>query len=205
MKHLKSSIILIGLMTLIVVAWGSDVGTLNTFSSGTTISSAAVNANFAAIKTAVNSKLDQSNTPGFDVSLNNNPNSSSVVYLSTTTGTISNIASVTVTAPAAGFVLLNYAGYFAFTHTSASTNTYAEIGVDVNTSSTDFGYMFLGVGKDAALSAYSFPVASTALANVNQAGTYTYYLNGNFSANSSTDAGRFTNMQFSALYFPSRY
>jgi hypothetical protein len=59
MKSLRTTLILVGLMSLIVVAWGSDVGTLVTFSPSTVISSSAVNQNFTDIKTAVNSKNDK--------------------------------------------------------------------------------------------------------------------------------------------------
>ena len=59
MKHVKGIILLIAMMTLIVAAWGSNVGTLNVFAPNSVISSAAVNSNFEQIKTAVNSKQDR--------------------------------------------------------------------------------------------------------------------------------------------------
>ena len=204
MKHLKSSIILIGLMTLIVVAWGSDVGTLNTFTSGSTISSAAVNANFAAIKTAVNSKLDQSSAPGTDYTLNANATGSST-YTYLTSGSVTNMASVTVSTPGPGYVQVTYSGYLYLYHSGNTASTGAGIGLAQNTTSNGAGYVFASVPPSAAVGYYSLPISGTSTYTASGQITGTFHVNGSFTDSNGSDTVRLTNIQLTALYVPNKY
>ena len=109
MKRIKSLIILAGLMTLIVVAKGSDVTPFTDFQSGTQISANTMNNKLNALVNGVNSKLDKANVPLLAAVASCFPNACATTTAGVA-GVVVNINSVTMTVPAAGFVRVSFNG-----------------------------------------------------------------------------------------------
>lgn len=69
---MRKTILLIGIMTLISSVWAANVGTLIPFNTGDVLSSADLNANFSAVKTAVddNATVIANNTAAIGAKVN---------------------------------------------------------------------------------------------------------------------------------------
>ncbi|MBW7998405.1 MAG: hypothetical protein FVQ81_17900 [Candidatus Glassbacteria bacterium] len=177
MKNVKIIVMLVGIMTLVVVAWGSNIGTLITFSSGTTISSTAMNTNFADVKTAVNDNQTQitgklSNAAGAVTATNLAAGSVTASELKTNAvtavdtldeagvgaadglgdfflpenGSYVEIGSLTIVAPAAGSVIVNYDGYTLIQH-DIGTNSVMRTSLSTSATPSQYseGFEVLGV------------------------------------------------------------
>jgi hypothetical protein len=96
------------------LARAADIGALNTFQPNTPALASEVNDNFSDVRTAVNTKQDESSAAGLDFIT-----SSSSVNLVTS---LTSVASVTVTIPAAGFVKVDFDTQSFVNHVTGVTN-----------------------------------------------------------------------------------
>jgi hypothetical protein len=95
------------------LARAADIGALNTFQPNTPALASEVNDNVSDVRTAVNTKQDESSAAGLDL-----VTSSSSVILATS---LTAVASVTVTVPASGFVKVDFDSQSFVNHVTGAT------------------------------------------------------------------------------------
>ena len=183
----------VGLLTgvflgITVIAYAA-VNIPNVFSSGTTISSSQVNANFTAVANQM---------PGIEFTSSNS-------WGGALTGSAQNIASLIVTAPTDGFVWVSFSAHCWITHT---TGTNSALDIQISNSSTpaiDFlttSYRRKQIDPAAASGGYSDSCVTDRVFPVS-AGDNNFYLH----AYRFTGAGPdyIGNYSMQAIFFPSRY
>jgi hypothetical protein len=153
-----------------------------TFTSGTTISSSEVNANFQALKEGM---------PGIQFL-----NIGSVSNISTT---ITNCGSIVITAPIDGYVLVQVSGYAV----TFGQNTVVDVGIGGSTTAFDY-YTVAGVldGSDTLRREFSLNV--TGVYSV-AAGAKTIYLLAQKPSVFSAQQVNLGNLFISAIFIPNRY
>ena len=101
-------------LLLPVSAAATDIGALVTFTPNTPALASEVNQNFSDVRTAVNSKQDESSAAGVDFFT-----TSSSVALQTS---LVDVAEVTLTIPASGFVVVHFDTQTFINHVAGTTN-----------------------------------------------------------------------------------
>lgn len=198
MKRLIIFLPLLGIIA-VAVALAADVGTLNTFTADTTVSSADVNKNFSDIKTAVNSKQDRATGPG-------------VAFSGTTRspefggGAVADVdtritgADTTMSIPADGFVILTAKLEVNIVHAAGILN---QIIVSANNSATvgvfkDFSVFEIPAG--AAIGLYRFAINTLAVIPVTGGTTETFHVDIlSIDADAGVGQGKLV-----AMFFPTR-
>ena len=170
----------------------------NIFSAGTTISSSQVNANFAALTTAVTS-LEQKGV-GFDAFQNASPGGAGTFFsVGVNDVAIKNLGSVAVTAPSSGFIIATLSG--SVTYFGDGKTIKLGIGDSATTMATsvDTGRLD-GVG----VARFNAPYSVTALIPVAAAGVVTIFglAQGNATFGAGTANVGISNL--TAVFIPSR-
>ncbi len=124
MKRFQLRYILLAVTALGLLVWGAAVTIPNSFTDGDVISAGDMNANFTAVETAVNNNESDIATNGSDIAALQAAQvgaaqsvDAGAITVNTTT---SSLASVAVSAPAAGYVLVITSAEMIFNHTNGT-------------------------------------------------------------------------------------
>ena len=190
------------LLLLAPSALAGDVGTLIQFQAQTPARASEVNQNLDALKTAVNSKLDRtigSCAPGSsiraidtsggvscesdDVDLTGFDFSSSdaALALGTDGATPTVVSSVTVTAPQAGFIVVDFSSYLSLDHASGGGPSYVVCAIKTDATNPDLepnrltgSRRFISLLSDEASGTHFPHVAARGVHPVSAAGSVTF-------------------------------
>jgi len=190
------------LLLLAPSALAGDVGTLIQFQAQTPARASEVNQNFDAVKTAVNSKLDRAigscapgssiraidsgggvsceiddaGLAGIDFSSSDTP-----LALGTDGATPTIVSSVTVTAPGAGFVVVDFSSYLSLDHVSGGGPSYVVCAIKTDTTNPDLApnrlvgsRRFISLLSDEASGTHFPHVAARGVHSVSAAGSVTF-------------------------------
>ena len=182
----------ITLLILLVSAgwgWAGDVTGLKTFSAGAPAKASEVNANFSAIKTAVDDNNDQAENNYTEITdaksdINTLKNAQPGVAWTQgdSGGTIktssANLKSLTLVAPSSGYAIVTATGSVYWNITSAAAGL---VRLKVSDTSGDTeegnGVQFIRFQAGLGTGAYFFPFSTTRVFQVSK-GNNTFYLNG---------------------------
>jgi uncharacterized protein len=197
MKRPQLRTVLLAITALGLLVWGAAVTIPNSFSDGDVISAAQMNANFAAVKAAVDTNESavatlQTAQPGVAQVLG----TTSVTTVGTT---LSSALSLDVTAPAAGYALVTAAGEANLVHTSGTTTYIDELGIGPSaTSLPTIDQVDIQLPSAAASGSYYQAFSVTRVFAVS-AGTTTFYLDAVKGVGGTI---YLNNMRMTAIYLP---
>ena len=176
---------LCSLMALVALpAWGVDLTIPNTFTAGTPAVAAEVNANFTATATAVNSKQDKVSAAGVEF-----VNDGTITAIGTSDTTV---ATITVDAPVAGFLVANSMGSATCTNAASLTVRLHNTNPAVSTSA------ILGENRPTAGQVAYYSISYVFAANQ---GANTVTVTGNCTG----AGGSMTVLTLNAIFVPNRY
>lgn len=198
MKRVQLRYILLAVTALGLLVWGAAVTIPNSFADGDVISAGEMNANFTAVKGAVDTNENniaslQANQVGAAQSVD--------AGVTTLTTTIAAASSVDVTAPGPGFVLVMSSAEIVLTHTSGGGSSNVNYGVsEVATGYDNDQDKDVQVPSAAATGTYYLTTSAQKVFPVASAGTYTFYTVAN-NGTASTSAS-LSDVTLSALFIP---
>ncbi len=181
---------IIGLVSLFfgitVIAYAA-VTVPNSFSSGATISSGQVNANFTALGNAMPAVKQSTPTSSLQLS-----------------GTIANVTSITVTPPVAGYIVLTGSGTVEIDPVTAGAMQ-ARVHLSATsggTSTTD--YAWFGYGTTAGVGGYVLhPFSVTRIFPVTAGAAQTFYMTGQETVGATTHTTFVSQATLTAVFVPS--
>lgn len=188
----------------VAATMASSVSLPVTFSGGQTLTATDLNSNFSAVKTAVDDNAGrvaalENSRPGVEFT---DGTSTSLP----TDGSVVEVARTTVTAPAAGYVLVEASGYFAIGHVGGATSLARTSVSDSATPSITFlGAAQHGMPSGAAGGTYKAPLSGSHVFSVASAGTYTFYLYADLFYIGSGGNATVYHPFLHAVYLPARY
>ncbi len=196
---------------IVAVGLGAMAVTIpNTFSSGQVISAAQVNANFTALKTAVDALEAPGSVNTAKIADNavtaakiaDEPGQAQSFTGATTTldGTVQVVRSVTITPPAAGFVLIVTSAEVRLTHTNG-TDSAVQFGVSASTSFTPDQDKSIFLPSTAPSGLYSQVAAAQKIFPVAGGAALTF----NLLAQELSGNTAITDITISAVYLPTAY
>lgn len=197
MKRPQFRTVLLAITALGLLVWGAAVTIPNSFSDGDVISASEMNANFAAVKAAVDANESavaslQTAQPGAAQVLGSTGSTS----VDTTMGSV---LSLDVTAPATGYAVVTAAGEVALAHTSGTTTYINQIGIGPTaTSLPTIDQVDIQMPSAAASGTYYQSFSVTRVFPVS-AGTTTFYLDAVKGAGGTI---YLNNMRMTAIYLP---
>ncbi len=197
MKRPQLRTVLLAITALGLLVWGAAVTIPNSFADGDVISAAKMNANFAAVKAAVDT--NESAVASLQTA---QPGAAQVLGTTAVTSvgtTLSSVLSLDVTAPAAGYVVVTAAGEAQLIHTSGTATNIDELGIGPSaTSLPTIDQVDIQMPSAAASGIYDQAFSVTRVFPVS-AGTTTFYLDAVKSAGGSINLN---NMRMTAIYLP---
>ncbi len=187
--------------------WAGSVTIPNTFVAGTTARASEVNANFTAVKTAVDD--NDAKTPGIDY------NHYSIIGGGAISGTTQTVTSVAVTCPTNGYVLASASGMALIVHTSGASSLLSyRLTTNATYSIPDWwiiggsypdGLRFLNMPSAAATGNYRGTLATHAVFQVIGGTTVTIYLRAKSGSLGAADDVSVDNVDIQAIFVPNRY
>ncbi len=187
MRRYRIRYILLAITALGLLVWGAALTIPNSFTDGDVISASEMNANFTAVKSAVDTLETQQPGGAQVVNINSQPVS----------GAVASFAAVDVVAPGPGYVLVIASSEVQFAHTNGSTSN-VNFGVSESATAYDDDQdKDLTVSSNAPSGTYVFAGAAQKMFPVSSAGTYTYHV----IAFGTTNAD-IVDITLSAMYIP---
>jgi hypothetical protein len=197
MKRPQLRTVLLAITALGLLVWGAAVTIPNSFSDGDVISAGEMNANFAAVKTAVDA--NESAVAALQTA---QPGAAQVLGTTATTTvdtTLSSVLSLDVAAPATGYAVVTAAGEAELIHTSGTATYINQLGVAPNpTSLPTIDEVDIEIPSGAASGIYRQAFSVTRVFPLS-AGTTTFYLDAVKGAGGTI---YLNNMRMTAIYLP---
>ena len=197
MRRIQLRYILLAVTALGLLVWSAAVTIPNNFADGDIISAAQMNANFAAVKAAVDT--NESAVAGLQTA---QPGAAQVLGTTLTTAvgtTLSSVLSLDVVAPATGYAVVTAAGEVQLSHTSGTATYIDELGIGPSaTSLPTIDQVDILMPSTAATGSYYQAFSVTRVFAVS-AGTTTFYLDAVKGPGGSISLN---NMRMTAIYLP---
>lgn len=213
MKQITTYLLTVVFVLLTGPAWAGSVTIPNTFTSGTKAMAADVNANFSAVKSAVddndtristNTNKINSNTSAISNGIagaNFTGMSTSAVSIASTSNGGTIVLPITLSVPSSGVVIVNASGYFIFNSGQAVGRCSVTTGIYVDSSNASS--LVIAEGDNATTSTSGWiPFSSSMGFNVSGSGTYTYNLVCDYSSGNGVQVSR---ARMTAMFFSKKY